>query len=220
MKWREQFLLLSRGKQIALVVCSLHFLIIFGSLGHHFATRKLKPARPMIVKTVVPITKPEPKIAQAKPAAAPKTAKPQPKKKESKVAKATKPAAKPAPAPIQKKAEETAAVEYKPKPQLLIPSKVVAKEETKVETAEDPRYSEFLIAYLQNTLDLPELGEVRMKIQIDRFGKLIDCEVLEAKSKKNEEFLKKELPDLSFPCLADFGILEASQTFTITFRNV
>jgi hypothetical protein len=83
-----------------------------------------------------------------------------------------------------------------------------------------PTYGEFLIAYLQSSLDLPEYGEVRAKIEIDRFGKLLHCEILEAKSTKNAEFLKNQLPDLTFPCLNDFDIMDFSQTFTITFRNV
>lgn len=83
-----------------------------------------------------------------------------------------------------------------------------------------PTYGEFLIAYLQNSLDLPEYGEVRVRLEIDRFGSLIHCEILETQSVKNGEFLKNQLPTLSFPCLNDFDIFETSQTFTIAFRNV
>ena len=46
------FLLLSRGKQIALVVCLLHLLAIFGLLGHHLISRRMKPPRTIIVKTI------------------------------------------------------------------------------------------------------------------------------------------------------------------------
>ncbi len=85
---------------------------------------------------------------------------------------------------------------------------------------EELTYGAFLVGYLQNTLDLPERGDVKLKMEIDRFGRLIDCEVLETRSEKNAEFLKNRLPELSFPCLNDFDILETAQTFTITFRNV
>jgi len=104
---------------------------------------------------------------------------------------------------------------------LTIPSKIEpAKDLPSVESTKDATYSEYLIAYLQTTLDLPEYGEVRAKIEIDRFGRLIDCIILEAKSNKNAEFLKNQLPALTFSCLNDFGIVDSTQTFTITFRNV
>src|SRR5690606_35589606 len=71
------------------------------------------------------------------------------------------------------------------KKSLAVPSKVETKVPVKIEQVETPTYGEFLIGYFQETLDLPEYGEVKAKIEIDRFGKLIDCQILEAKSSKN-----------------------------------
>lgn len=111
--------------------------------------------------------------------------------------------------------------EAKTRPALSLPAKIQSKAQLVSEDfAIDPTYGEFLVAFLQNALDLPEYGEVKAKIEINCFGRLIDCQILEAKSVKNAQFLKNRLPDLAFPCLNDFGILDTKQTFTITFRNV
>lgn len=68
-------------------------------------------------------------------------------------------------------------------------------------------------AFLQETLRLPEIGQVRVRLSIDRFGKLQSVEVLDSKSEKNAEFLKKQLPELQFPCLNEIVSL------TIVFSN-
>jgi outer membrane biosynthesis protein TonB len=236
MRLLEKFLLLSRGKQIALVVCMIHCLLVLALFGHHLFTRQLRPPRPMVVRTLA--AQPPPRAIASAPtpkAAAAKAKPPAPVKKAA--AKAT-PAAKAAvksappktilakPAPVHKPVQEElllqeiaesletlSAETMRTRTALTVPSKVQSKAEI-APTSLDPTYGELLIAYLQNELDLPEYGEVKAKIEIDRFGRLIDCQILEAKSAKNAEFLKNRLPELAFPCLND------TQSFTITFRNV
>jgi hypothetical protein len=105
-------------------------------------------------------------------------------------------------------------------PSTLTVPKKIEPAARKEEIVDDVRYEELLIAFLQESLDLPEFGHVRLKLEIDGFGLLIDCQILEAKSAKNAEFLKNRLPELTFPCLNDFGNLSSTQTFNITFRNV
>lgn len=195
---------LSRGKQIGISIFLVHFLIIFALLAHHFISRKLKPARSMVVQTVQ-LKIPPPVATVAKPSVKPTPA-PAPAKKK----KETAPAKVIATAPVAAKA-----VPKPPRAELLVPTLA-----TVVAVAPAPSYGEFLIAYLQSALDLPEYGDVRLKLEIDRFGRLIDCQILEAKSQENSTFLKNALPTLTFPCLNDFDIIETSQTFTITFRNV
>ena len=104
------------------------------------------------------------------------------------------------------------------RPELPLPAKIERKAEV-VQVNDDPTYGEYLIAYLQNALDLPEYGEVKAQLEIDRFGRLVDCQIVYTKSGKNAEFLKNQLPELTFPCLNDFGILDSTHIFTITFRN-
>lgn len=80
-----------------------------------------------------------------------------------------------------------------------------------------PSYGQTLIAYLQGSLDLPEFGEVKVDLEIDRNGHLVRFEILEEKSKKNAEFLKKRLPELVLPCFNDTS--NETAVFTITFKN-
>lgn len=233
MKLFNYFLTLSRGKQIGLVVCMVHLFAVFGLMCHHLVSRRLKPPKSMIVRTITPpverktqTTKAEstvPKIQQPVAATTPKPKPATPSKKPAPVK----------PAPIAKKeapvkqerllkeiAESLETLNTdskKARTALALPSKIAPKTEV---VEDSPNYGEFLIGYLQTALDLPEYGEVRARLEIDRFGRLIDCEILEAKSLKNAEFLKNQLPQLTFPCLNDFGIVDATQQFTITFRNV
>ncbi len=227
------FQLLPRGKQIGAIVCLLHLLAIFALLGHHLASRRQKPPRPMIVRTITPFKAEQqaPKIkkeaitaAKSQPAAKPKPT-PQPKKEiAAKKIEAAAPPVKNQNA-LKEIAESlktlSSEIEKPIRSNLVLPAKIQPKTQfTPPASEESPSYGEFLIAYLQNALDLPEYGDVKATLEIDRFGKLIQCQILEAKSTKNGQFLKNQLPELVFPCLNDFGILDPTQTFTITFRNV
>lgn len=72
---------------------------------------------------------------------------------------------------------------------------------------------------LQSSLDLPEMGEVTMKIVIQAPGIIQTMEVIDAHSKKNAAWLKEQLPFLELPCFQDFGIVDAFLEFTIKFKN-
>src|SRR5579872_4509183 len=259
----KRYLSFSRIKQIGVAVCLAHLLAIFAMTAHHFATRKLRPARPIAVRTLpppkpasIPVSRADTKSASApvamqtaKPVSAPvKKATPKPEAKKTEPAKtaAKKPAT---PKPVPKKqeiAEEipptqnealreiaksleslaaaaAAAPEFKPEKTALVLPKALALSQPKIATEfsdTPPTYEENLIAFLQNALDLPERGDVQIKLEIDRFGHLNECEILDARNSKNGEFLKKRLPELDYPCFNDFGITDLTQTFTIIFRNV
>ncbi len=231
MKFFQKFLALTRAQQITLGVCIVHICALFGLVIHHFVSKRFRPARPMVIRTLAMApkeirtseapAKPAPK-ATAPQKQPPPPAKQQPKKSSS--PKKIAPAAPSKPPPkenallheITESLQTLAAEKPQLRSQLSIPSKIERKAEvvpTKIEG--DPTYGEYLVAFLQNALDLPEYGEVKAKIEIDRYGNLVECEILETKSRKNAEFLKNRLPELAFPCLND-----GSHSFTITFRNV
>lgn len=209
-------------------VLGSHFFLLVCLLIHHFSSHRFKAARPIAVKVYSPpapsIPPPPKKEAHPAPAkaAAPKPAAPK-----------TAPTAKPKPSPskensppkkdkiaqeIAKSLDVLKSESKQSRQEIKVPSKLQA--DLPPSSIADPTYPEFLIAFLQTNLELPELGTVKVKLEIDRFGHLVDCEVLEAQSKKNAEALKNQLPTLAFPCLNDYGIREASETFTITFKNV
>jgi hypothetical protein len=100
-------------------------------------------------------------------------------------------------------------------------STVLADIEVSPETAEiASNYSLSLIEMLQRSLQLPEVGEVLIKIQLANPGKLMTVQILDSKSSKNAEWLKNQLPLLELPCFNDYGIVDAFLEFTIMFRNV
>jgi hypothetical protein len=72
---------------------------------------------------------------------------------------------------------------------------------------------ETIASFLQETLTLPEFGEVRMFLSIDATGHLQSLEILTSKSEKNAAFLKNRLPELQFPCL------NGGASLTVVFSN-
>ncbi len=82
------------------------------------------------------------------------------------------------------------------------------------------RYKEMILTILQNQLELPEFGEVIVKIKINEKGSVFYCEILKTQSNKNGEFLKKRLQELTFPCFNEYGMASSPLDFTITFYNV
>lgn len=240
MKLLNWFFSLTRARQIGVSVALAHLLLVFTLCIHHLATSQQLPKRPIAVRTRIPAIQPQPqprpaapqKIAPAATAAAKPaktTAKPKAQKLQAPPAKTTKsiqPAKKhndkqlldaiaesldqiaaPAPAPVPQSRLSL--------PSLLAPKNPVVQQEE----SGDESYGEFLIGYLQSALDLPEIGEVMARIEITRDGKLASCEILSSRSRKNSEFLKNRLPELSYPCFNDFRLDEPSLQFTITFRN-
>lgn len=81
-------------------------------------------------------------------------------------------------------------------------------------------YEEKVAFLLQNQLELPEQGETTVSIVIDRLGKIEKIEVIATKSKRNADFLKKRLQELSFPCFNEYGLNQNRIEFKVVFRNV
>ena len=99
-----------------------------------------------------------------------------------------------------------------------LPSSIEVQNQARASVA-NPRYGETISAILQSNLDLPEYGEVVAKIEIDASGFVTQCEIIETKSRKNADFIKKRLQELAFPCFNEFGLTETRINFTITFHN-
>ncbi len=183
-------------KKILVYVFALHLLGIVGlCIDHVF--HKESPKKKIIVRTFKKeLPPPPPKVVAKAPLP----------KKQVPVKQKPKPKKAPAPVPIVKKLE---------KPQ------VVPKEQAPKEQAEKvlDEYGEALIVFFQNSLDLPEYGEVKLSIEIDAAGHITLVDVLEGKSKENEEFLKKQLPELVCPCFNGDQTSRNTFAFTIVFKN-
>ncbi|MDE3055806.1 MAG: hypothetical protein KGI80_03835 [Verrucomicrobiota bacterium] len=80
-------------------------------------------------------------------------------------------------------------------------------------------YTERIMEFLTQHLQLPEVGEVLVRLEIARDGTLLQLEILESKNATNSAYLKKRLPELAFPCFNEFALKEHSLLFTIAFHN-
>lgn len=78
-------------------------------------------------------------------------------------------------------------------------------------------YSAYLISHLQQHLQLPDFGEVKVEIVLRPDGSVEKCCVIEAASEKNKKYLEKRLPTLRFPN-QDLRI-KKPQVFVLTFCN-
>ena len=81
----------------------------------------------------------------------------------------------------------------------------VEKKEGNVIAPKEERYSQKLVCFLQENLQLLEKDEVKLEITIDAKGKLVSFMVLQAGCPKNLHYLKKALPLLHFPCFNGFN---------------
>lgn len=73
---------------------------------------------------------------------------------------------------------------------------------------------EALVSFLHTSLNLPEFGEVKIRLTVKKDGSVTRLVVLQAESQKNKAYLEKHLPLLKFPLL-----LDKEKTFTLTFCN-
>ncbi len=217
----RRFILLGRKQQIFAVVWGLHAALVIGLIFNHLWTRSAQKIQPIIVRTYA--TSLEKKVS----APSKKTSSPAPKQKPPIKKTAAKPAAPAATKPkntqlLKQVAAALTELETLEKKQLsssvAIPEKISLESKNEASSFEQT-YSQSLIAYLENSLDLPEYGKVKLELCIDRTGRLIKSQVLASENEKNSEFLKNRLLELTFPCFNDFQIRENTLTFTISFRN-
>lgn len=206
-----------RAKQIATVVCITHFMALLFLLCHHLLSFPKRSSKPMVVRTIaIPAEKKEAVIAAvpaAKSTPAPQKKQPAPKKTTTLPKKTDQ---KPLPQEMVKSFDALSS-ESKTFAPLTVPTKKEIKSQSKAQTKE-PYYEELLIAYLQNILDLPEYGEVKIEIEINGSGALVACKINESKSSKNAKFLTEKLSLLTFP-IPPLATADQTKKFSITFKN-
>jgi len=230
-------------KKIALFVTSVHLLLIF-LLCFSPAKKSLSPKKHIAVRTIQPNTRattaaprtssgkepslPKPKaITKKQPAApskpAPVKSKPIQQKKPAIVEK-NKPKKQKNPDKVWKEIDEALAkiddkVYSKPQSKLDVP-KIKGSSPSKIpfpgfEGGEsEVNTEELLAAFLHTSLNLPEIGEVKIQLTLKKDGTVGRLHVLQAESQKNKAYLEKHLPLLRFPL-----ILDKEKTFTFTFCN-
>lgn len=80
-------------------------------------------------------------------------------------------------------------------------------------------YRDTLVSYLENALTLPEQGNVKIALTVNRSGVVKSVLVKEAPSKANETFVEKMVPMLLFPPFEGNFKGESSHTFAITLTS-
>lgn len=80
-------------------------------------------------------------------------------------------------------------------------------------------YGEELVTRLKLLLRLPEYGDVKVNLTLDRAGKVSKVAILNADSMKNRSYIEKILPELSFPPFGTHYASAAEYTFSITLSN-
>lgn len=83
----------------------------------------------------------------------------------------------------------------------------------------ETRYREELASRMKLLLRLPEYGEVKMKLTLDRAGKVVKLIITSTQSAKNRTYIEKTVPTLTFPSFASHFENEAQHTFSITLSN-
>lgn len=78
---------------------------------------------------------------------------------------------------------------------------------------------ENLIGYLQQSLLLPDFGEVKIQLTLHRDGRVAKVVVLRSESEKNRTYLEKHLPLLHFPNFKEAHGNKEDTTFVLTFCN-
>lgn len=84
---------------------------------------------------------------------------------------------------------------------------------------EEGTYNNTLAQRLKLLLRLPEYGEVKIELTLERTGKFINMVVVQTESKANRAYLEKSLPKLKYPNFQDSFPDESQHTFFITVSN-
>lgn len=80
-------------------------------------------------------------------------------------------------------------------------------------------YRDELAVRLKLSLKLPEYGEVKVKLTVERSGKIAAIKILEFKSKKNADYIEKHLPRLEMPKFGSNFSGSTTHDFTIIMSN-
>ncbi|MCH9627997.1 MAG: hypothetical protein S4CHLAM2_16460 [Chlamydiales bacterium] len=218
-------------KIVISVICA-HFLVLAGMTYFHPPKAKPLPRKAVAVQTyLIQEEKPKPQIPpstpKSKPAPAPKPA-PKPKPK-------PKPVTKPKPTVTQTpkkkpdpQKEELVRMMQKSLSSLDQPSKPtstptkttkpigpLASEALHFEAA----YQDRLIAFLENALTLPEKGNVKLALTVNRSGMITQVHIKEAASSRNRSYIETSLPELLLPPFTDQFKGESTHTFSITLTS-
>jgi len=103
------------------------------------------------------------------------------------------------------------------KKELTLPKRVDFSQEFVEDDLLEKDYGQLLIDELKNSLKLPQVGEVRLKLTLEKNGRVVDVEVLQSESEANKGYLLGNLQKMTFPPFVDSLKDYDQQTFLLTF---
>lgn len=86
-------------------------------------------------------------------------------------------------------------------------------------SVKESAYKDELRSRLKLMLKLPQYGDVKIKLTINRQGKVSDLKVISAANQMNKEYIEKNLKKMNLPPFGSNFPGEESYTFTITISN-
>ena len=85
--------------------------------------------------------------------------------------------------------------------------------------ANDDGYEKMLIETLRHSLHLPDYGEVKIQLTLNKDGSVVNLVVVKAQSEKNKFYLENNLMHLRFPSLQETPDNKKQRTFLLVFCN-
>lgn len=86
-------------------------------------------------------------------------------------------------------------------------------------TDRESSYQEELASRLKLFLRLPDYGEVKVKLTLERSGKVSAVAIVSSQSDANRKYIEKTLPGLSFPGFGDNFSGHSQYTFQVSLSN-
>jgi colicin import membrane protein len=80
-------------------------------------------------------------------------------------------------------------------------------------------YRNELASRLRTLLTLPEHGDVKIKLKLERSGKFLSVSIVHAQNSANRKYIEKSLPALTFPSFGSNFSGHLDYTFLITLSN-
>lgn len=86
-------------------------------------------------------------------------------------------------------------------------------------TPQERTYYDELVSRLKLSLKLPEYGQVKLSLCINRAGSVVRVTDVKCKSSKNRDYIQKTLPKVHFPPFGQNFSGEKDHTFRLTLTN-
>jgi colicin import membrane protein len=86
-------------------------------------------------------------------------------------------------------------------------------------TTKETSYRDEIAHRLKLGLRLPDYGEVKIKLTLERSGKVSHVQIVSSKNAKNKQYVEKTIPTLTFPSFGDNFDDSQYYTFVICLNN-